>query len=62
MNDEFVKRIIALKGNKGKKWLDDLPQIIKHYEENWEIRVSPHFISRITMLLQHMLQMESMWY
>lgn len=44
MNEEFVKKIIGLRGNIGKKWLGDLPEIIKHYEEKWGITVFPPFI------------------
>lgn len=43
MNDEFVKKIIALKGDLGKKWLDDLPEIIKQYEHKWDLTVLPPF-------------------
>jgi streptomycin 6-kinase len=43
MNEEFRKRIIALKGDKGKKWLKDLPKIIKDYEEKWALKVFPPF-------------------
>jgi len=43
MNEEFIKRVVALKGDKGKKWLEDLPQIIEHYEEKWKIKVFPPF-------------------
>lgn len=43
MNEEFRKRIIALKGDIGKKWLDDLPQIIKSFEVKWELKVLPPF-------------------
>ncbi len=43
MNDEFIKTIIALKGDLGKKWLKDLPQIIKQYEQSWGIIVFPPY-------------------
>lgn len=43
MNDEFVKKIVKLCGNKGKKWLDTLPDILKTYEQKWDIRVSSPF-------------------
>lgn len=43
MNEEFRKRIIALKGDNGKKWLEDLPQIIKFHEKKWELKVFPPF-------------------
>lgn len=37
MNDEFVKKITALCGNAGQEWLQNLPDIIKKYEQAWEI-------------------------
>ena len=43
MNKEFVKKIIALRGDAGRKWLEDLPQIIKLYENKWNIRTFSPF-------------------
>ena len=43
MNEEFTKRIIAMRGDIGKKWLNNLPQIINHYKEKWNITVFPPF-------------------
>lgn len=43
MNGEFIKKIIALRGDIGKKWLADLPEIIKQYEAKWNITVFPPF-------------------
>lgn len=43
MNEEFIKKIIALRGELGKKWLQDIPQIIKQYEQQWKITVLPPF-------------------
>ena len=43
MNEEFVKKIIALRGDLGKKWLQDISQIIKHYEQQWKIASLPPF-------------------
>lgn len=43
MNEEFVKKIIGMRGDVGKKWLGDLPKFIKHYEEKWDITVFPPF-------------------
>lgn len=46
MNQGFVKQIIALRGDVGKKWLRNLPSIIKKYEEKWGLVVSsPFFLS-----------------
>lgn len=43
MNEDFIKRVIALKADKGKKWLEELPRIIAAYEEKWEIKALPPF-------------------
>lgn len=43
MNDEFKKKIITLRGDLGKKWLADLPEIIKQYKQKWDISVLPPF-------------------
>lgn len=43
MDEEFVKKIITLRGNLGRQWLQNLPQIIKDYERKWQIRVLPPF-------------------
>lgn len=37
MDEQFIRKVIALKGELGKQWLDNLPEIIKHYERLWEI-------------------------
>lgn len=43
MNKKFEDKIIALRGDVGKKWLEDLPQIIKRYEQKWGLTVFPPF-------------------
>lgn len=43
MNEDFVKRAIALSGDLGKKWVQDIPEIIKKYEDLWEITCLPPF-------------------
>lgn len=46
MNEEFIKKIITLRGDKGKKWLKSIPQIIKQYEQKWNIQsLSPFQLS-----------------
>ena len=46
MNDEFVKNIISLRGDLGKQWLNNLPEVIKQYEKLWDIEVfSPFYLS-----------------
>lgn len=43
MNKEFVDKIITLRGDVGRKWLDSLPETIKVYEQKWGISVLPPF-------------------
>src|SRR5260221_3075198 len=43
MNDEFVNKIVALRGDIGKKWLKNIPEIIKKYEQEWNISCLPPF-------------------
>ena len=43
VNNEFVKNIISLRKDLGKKWLKELPQIIKEYEKLWGLEVFPPF-------------------
>lgn len=38
MDDKFVKKIITLRANLGKKWLRDIPEIVKQYEYQWKLR------------------------
>jgi streptomycin 6-kinase len=42
---EFVNNTLALCGDEGKKWLRDLPEIIKTLEKHWSIKTGPHFSS-----------------
>lgn len=44
VNEEFKKKIFRLRGDLGKKWMDNLPDIIKIYQEKWGIKVFPPFI------------------
>lgn len=37
MNDEFIKNIASLRGDVGKKWIQELPKIIERYEQKWGI-------------------------
>ncbi|HZE87115.1 MAG TPA: aminoglycoside phosphotransferase family protein [Methylomirabilota bacterium] len=43
MNEEFVKKITALRGDLGKQWVEDIPGIIKKYEQEWDITCLPPF-------------------
>jgi streptomycin 6-kinase len=43
VNDEFRRKVIALRGDVGEKWLRDLPQIVLQYEEKWGITCLPPF-------------------
>ncbi len=46
MNEEFKKKIIALRGDIGKKWLQEIPNIINKYEKEWGIMcLSPFSLS-----------------
>lgn len=46
MNQDFIQRIIALRGEKGCQWLDTIPQLVGLYEETWNIKcVSPFPLS-----------------
>lgn len=37
MDKQFSKKIISLAGNDGKVWLENLPDLIRHYEEEWQL-------------------------
>ncbi|MDA1079162.1 MAG: hypothetical protein O2840_00505 [bacterium] len=37
MDKQFSKKIISLAGNDGKAWLVNLPNLVKHYEEKWQL-------------------------
>lgn len=43
-SEKFIKKVITLAGDAGKKWLSDLPQIIKQYEKSWNVVVLAPFI------------------
>lgn len=43
MNDDFRNKIISIRGDVGKKWLDDLPGQIKKYAQEWNLEVFPPF-------------------
>jgi len=43
MDTNFQRKIIAMRGDVGKKWLTRLPTIIKKYEEMWSIKVLAPF-------------------
>ncbi len=46
MNEEFINKIIALRGDVGKKWLQNIPETIKKYEKEWRIKcLSPFPLS-----------------
>ncbi len=42
MDSIFVQNALS-KGDEGKTWLDDIPNIIKEYEEKWSIKVGAPF-------------------
>ena len=39
----FVENTVSLCGERGEKWLDDLPQIIAVIEKSWSINAGKHF-------------------
>jgi streptomycin 6-kinase len=41
--ENFVKTFTDLTGDKGKVWLEQLPQTIKRLEQTWRIKVLEHF-------------------
>ncbi|HEX7042603.1 MAG TPA: aminoglycoside phosphotransferase family protein [Patescibacteria group bacterium] len=43
MDKSYIEKIINLRGNIGKKWLNNLPQLIKNFERKWEIKVKSPF-------------------
>lgn len=43
MNEKFTQNAIDLCGEDGKKWLNDLPQIIAEIERNWLLTVEKPF-------------------
>ncbi len=46
MDNEFKKTVIALRGDIGKKWLENLPNIIRKYEQEWKLTcLSPFSLS-----------------
>ncbi len=38
MDSAFSKKVITLRGNLGKKWLEQLPNTIKWYEQKWHLK------------------------
>lgn len=43
MNDKFVQNVIDLRGDKGRKWLDSLPEKIAMYERKWDLTIGEPF-------------------
>jgi len=42
---EFTQTLLALCGPAGQAWLDDLPALLRAYEQRWSLRVGPPFAS-----------------
>ena len=40
---KFVENTISLCGEKGEKWLDDLPKILAELESAWSVEIAGHF-------------------
>lgn len=43
MNSIFRQNIISLSGEEGKKWLENIPQVLKAYERKWSLTVLPPY-------------------
>lgn len=43
MDQKFSQKIITLRGEEGQKWLEELPGLIKFYEEKWQIKCAEPF-------------------
>jgi len=43
MNETFVRNIIGLRGEAGKKWLDTIPARLKLYAEKWSLKIFEPF-------------------
>ena len=43
MDENFKNKIVGFRGDIGKKWLEDLPEIIKQYEQEWNLKVFPPY-------------------
>ncbi len=44
MDEQFRKRTLALRGNEaGEKWLSEIPNLIKEFEEKWSIKIGKPF-------------------
>ncbi len=43
MNQDFVEKIIAARGDAGSNWLNSIPQIIEKYSQKWNLEVLPPF-------------------
>lgn len=43
MNEKFIQNTIDLCGNTGRKWLNDLPQIIAEIEKSWSVKTEKPF-------------------
>lgn len=42
MNDDFIKHALTY-GKEGERWLKQIPQIIKEYENKWKLQVLPPY-------------------
>lgn len=46
MNNDFTNRIISIRGDIGKQWLEELPSLIEFYKSKWELTLlSPFALS-----------------
>jgi len=41
--DEFVRNTVAICGNRGETWLDELPQMLLRLSKKWRVKIEPPF-------------------
>src|SRR5579859_1869803 len=43
MDETFIRNIVGMKGEAGRKWLATIPERLKDYEEKWSLKVFEPF-------------------
>lgn len=43
ITDEFAQNVIELRGQEGRDWIEKLPDILKRYAEEWQLRIDLPF-------------------
>ena len=60
MNKDFTKSILSLRGKvKGQRWLDNIPELVKTYENKWGLKsqgtfpdLSINFVEKVEKILR----------